>query len=70
VRCPGCENLHLVADRLGWFDEESVDIEKIMKEKGETVQVFTQENVLELTNNHVTTGITPATCTPITITDG
>ena len=22
VRCPGCKNLHLIADRLGYFDED------------------------------------------------
>lgn len=38
VRCPGCRNLHLVADRLGYFEDESVDIEKILEAKGERVR--------------------------------
>mmetsp|Transcript_14732 Transcript_14732/g.20628 ORF Transcript_14732/g.20628 Transcript_14732/m.20628 type:complete len:208 (+) Transcript_14732:96-719(+) len=37
ITCPGCKNNHLIADRLGWFDDESIDIESIMREKGEEV---------------------------------
>mmetsp|Transcript_29311 Transcript_29311/g.54876 ORF Transcript_29311/g.54876 Transcript_29311/m.54876 type:complete len:85 (-) Transcript_29311:701-955(-) len=37
VTCPGCKNHHLIADRLGWFDDASVDITTIMQEKGEEV---------------------------------
>mmetsp|Transcript_36496 Transcript_36496/g.53504 ORF Transcript_36496/g.53504 Transcript_36496/m.53504 type:complete len:259 (+) Transcript_36496:75-851(+) len=50
VRCPKCENLHLIADHLGFFEDGgSWDIESFMKEKGESVRAVTNENVLELT---------------------
>lgn len=37
IRCPGCDSNHLIADRLGWFDDESIDIQTIMAEKGESI---------------------------------
>jgi len=43
IRCPGCRNLHLIADNLGWFDDARVNIVDIMKEKG--------MDVLQLTDN-------------------
>jgi len=51
VRCPGCENLHLIADRLGVFDDSKGgwDIEKYLNEMGERVQTVTKDNVLEVT---------------------
>ncbi|CAB9497026.1 DNL-type zinc finger protein [Seminavis robusta] len=48
VRCPGCQNLHLIADRLGIFEGESYDIEKAMAKLGENVNVINDENVLEM----------------------
>ncbi len=35
IRCDGCDNLHLVADNLGWFKETRINIEDIMREKGD-----------------------------------
>ena len=41
VRCEGCNNLHLIADNLGWFEPDGifkgrkVNIETLLKEKGE-----------------------------------
>jgi len=49
VRCPGCENYHLIADRLGFFQDESWDIEQAMAALGDTVRAVTNDNVLELT---------------------
>ncbi|CAG0914778.1 unnamed protein product [Notodromas monacha] len=39
VKCPGCENLHLIADRLCWFKHlEGRDIEEFLKERGEEIR--------------------------------
>lgn len=49
VKCPGCSNQHLIADRLGFFEDDSWDIETAMKNVGEKFTAVTNENVLELT---------------------
>ena len=42
VKCEGCQNNHLIADNLGWWEELSAkgqtNIEKILEAKGETVR--------------------------------
>jgi DNL zinc finger len=38
VRCPGCQKLHLIADRLGYFGDEDADVEKLLAAKGERVR--------------------------------
>jgi protein import protein ZIM17 len=57
VQCPGCRNHHLIADRLGWFDdgdgEKDWDVEKAMARAGENVRAVTGEDVLELTLDDV-----------------
>ncbi|GMI05675.1 hypothetical protein TrLO_g9242 [Triparma laevis f. longispina] len=59
VRCPGCENLHLIADRLGYFEDKNDggwDIEKFLKEQGEKVNAVSEEGILELTMKDVLGG--------------
>lgn len=50
VRCPGCENLHLIADNLGWFKHfEHRNVEEMLMAKGEQVKKFTDiDGTLEL----------------------
>lgn len=37
VRCNGCDNLHLIVDRLGWFGEPG-SIEELLATRKETVK--------------------------------
>lgn len=55
VRCGGCKNLHLIADRLGIFESRESnsgkgwDIEAYLKEKeGQGVKVINDDNIIEL----------------------
>ncbi|GAB5036627.1 zinc finger protein [Nannochloropsis oceanica] len=34
VRCPDCDNLHLIVDRLGWFEDGGTDVKKDFWRKG------------------------------------
>ena len=38
VRCPSCHNLHLIADKLGFFSDKSITIEDILREKGQLIK--------------------------------
>ena len=37
AQCPGCKSNHLIADHLGWFENDSVNIEQLLAAKGETI---------------------------------
>ena len=56
LRCEGCDNLHLIADNLGWFREENTNIEDLMREKGETINKFISNETMEFTLNEETSG--------------
>ena len=40
VKCQ-CDKFHLIADHLGFFEDESKTIEDIMREKGESIRKLT-----------------------------
>jgi hypothetical protein len=47
VRCPSCENLHLIADHLGIFEEKGWNIEDFMKERGENFNTIKNDDIME-----------------------
>ena len=58
VRCPGCQNLHLISDKLGMFEDKGEDgkgwdVEKALTKAGENVKAVSGEDVLELTLDDV-----------------
>ena len=54
IRCESCDNLHLIADNLGWFDDfgikrgDSINVETLLKDKGQDVIKFVSEDGLEI----------------------
>jgi protein import protein ZIM17 len=51
IRCDGCKNLHLIADNLGWFEDGNVNIEDLMKRKGEEVRKISCDGLLNLVSD-------------------
>ena len=47
LRCGGCDNLHLIADNLGWFRDSKTNIEDLMKENGDKVRTNIDDNSIE-----------------------
>lgn len=50
VRCGGCQNLHLIADRMGVFEDESWDVMKYLSKQknAEKVDVDSEDGVLTM----------------------
>lgn len=54
IRCDGCHAVHLISDNLGWYGDDSTNIEDIMKKKGqEVVHGLADEGLLKNLNEKV-----------------
>jgi hypothetical protein len=47
IRCEHCKNYHLIADNLHWFSENKINIEDIIKERGEIVSKVMTNQCIE-----------------------
>ncbi|QEU62800.1 Zim17 [Kluyveromyces lactis] len=47
IKCPGCNNRHLIADHLKIFNDNHITIEDIMKAEGESVSLTTDDLAFE-----------------------
>lgn len=47
IQCPGCKNRHLIADNLKIFRDNKVNLEDILKAKGELVATTTDDLAFE-----------------------
>ncbi|KAJ2689158.1 hypothetical protein IWW39_001712 [Coemansia spiralis] len=47
MQCDGCKSRHLIADNKGWFRDRSVNVEDLMREKGEEVRQLKDMGLLD-----------------------
>ncbi|KAJ2780898.1 hypothetical protein H4R18_003193 [Coemansia javaensis] len=47
IQCDQCKNRHLIADNLGWFRDGSVNVEDLLRERGEEVRRLQDLDLLD-----------------------
>ncbi|KAI7829149.1 DNL zinc finger-domain-containing protein [Kickxella alabastrina] len=47
IQCDSCKNRHLIADNLGWFRDKSINVQNLMREKGEDVRYLSSLGLLD-----------------------
>ncbi|KAJ2846378.1 hypothetical protein GGI22_006265 [Coemansia erecta] len=47
MQCDDCKNRHLIADNMGWFRDKNVNIQDLMKERGEEVRQLKDMDLLD-----------------------
>lgn len=63
VRCDGCNSLHLVADNMGWFEDDGVNrgrkinVESLLRDKGVKVHKYISDESIEFIEKNPLSGI-------------
>ncbi len=52
IRCPGCRNLHLIADKQGRFGD-GTNVEQLLTERGESVATVRDPDLLDLSPSDI-----------------
>ena len=65
IRCPGCLGLHVIADRLGFFSDETIDPEELLAARGELVRRSSFSNTSSSSSSSSTSSISSTAATEI-----
>lgn len=53
-RCAGCNNLHLICDHIGIFEDPGWDINKFLQEsEGKGIKYVDDQNIIELSEEDI-----------------
>ncbi|CAD8058096.1 unnamed protein product [Paramecium sonneborni] len=53
IRCDQCDNIHLIADNLGWFQDEKWNVEIHAQEQGQQLNKIIDPQVSKLVNEFI-----------------
>ncbi|CAD8141432.1 unnamed protein product [Paramecium octaurelia] len=53
IRCDKCDNIHLIADNLGWFQDEKWNVEIHAKEQGQSLPKINNPEVSKLVQQFI-----------------
>ena len=48
IRCDKCDNIHLIADNLGWFEDNKWNVEQLQENNGKPLLKIKSEEVSAL----------------------
>ncbi len=53
IKCEGCDGVHLIADNLGWFEDTSINVEDIIKRRGEDYRKLSVQGLFSMSETDI-----------------